>query len=383
MDSLIVANLKQRPVRTAVSVMGVSLGVILIVLMVGLSNGLMNDYVGRQTNVDAEIRFMPSGSRSISGNPLSVPVGYADAFMNGVKGDPDDPDVKPKPPIPGVEAVAPVGDWVQSGTGGIGLGQIVDGIDYDSFIKTAKLNIIEGRGLNKSGFETLVDQYDAQHDNLHVGDKMPMLGHDFTIVGIYSPSVLSRVKIPLSTLQQLLGGTNNCTFFMIRTTQGDANAPEVKAALGKYYPGNYVLLGKDLPAFYSQPIGPVQVFLKVVIGLAVIISTLVIMLTMHTTITERTREIGILKSLGASSQFIISSIEKEALMISGIGVLFGFVVARIAKQIMEAHTRLLIDIDLKWLIIAALIGLAAGIIGAFYPAITAARLDPVDALSYE
>ncbi|MGH9761704.1 MAG: ABC transporter permease, partial [Blastocatellia bacterium] len=166
-------------------------------------------------------------------------------------------------------------------------------------------------------------------------------------------------------------------------TQGDANAPEVKAALEKYYPGNYVLLGKDLPAFYSQPIGPVQVFLKVVIGLSVIISTLVIMLTMHTTITERTREIGILKSLGASSQFIISSIEKEALMISGIGVLFGFVVARIAKQIMEAHTRLLIDIDLKWLTIAALIGLAAGIIGAFYPAITAARLDPVDALSYE
>src|SRR5262249_5960205 len=161
------------------------------------------------------------------------------------------------------------------------------------------------------------------------------------------------------TLQELLGGTNNCTFFMIKTTDGEKNAPAVKAELEKYYPGNYVFLSKDLPAFYSQPIGPLQIFLKVVIGLAIVINTLVIMLTMHTTITERTREIGILKSLGASSRFIISSIEKEAMMISAIGVLFGFLVAVIARKIVEGNTRLLIDISFKWLLISALIGLAA------------------------
>lgn len=382
MDSLIITNLRQRPVRTAVSVMGVSLGVILITLIVGLANGLMRDYTERQTNVDAEIRFMQKGSRSYSGNALSMPVRYADAILNGVKPSPDNPDLTPIPPITGVTAVAPVGEWVQPGTGGIGLGQIVDGIDYDSFIKTAPLNIIQGRGLGQSGYEVMVDKYHADHDNLKVGGQVSILDHNFTIVGIYNPAVLARIKIPLKTLQELLGGTDNCTFFMIKTSTSDA-APSVKEALEKYYPDDWVLLSKDLPAFYSQPIGPVQVFLDVVIGLSVVISTLVIMLAMYTTITERTREIGILKSLGASNGFIISEIEREAIVVSAMGVLLGFIVSAVARNIMEAHTTLQIEINLKWLIIAGAIGLIAGVVGAFYPALTAARLDPIEALSYE
>ena len=66
------------------------------------------------------------------------------------------------------------------------------------------------------------------------------------------------------------------------------------------------------------------------VGLAAVVSALVVMLAMYTTITERTREIGILKAMGASRGYIIGVIEKEAILISVLGLVFGFVVALIA-----------------------------------------------------
>jgi putative ABC transport system permease protein len=160
-------------------------------------------------------------------------------------------------------------------------------------------------------------------------------------------------------------------------------AEQVKTTLQEFYPGNNVLLTRDLPALYSQGIRMVEIFLDVVIGLAVVISTLVILLAMYTTIIERTREIGVLKSLGASKMFIVSVIEKEAALISALGVLFGFAISVIAKYMIEATTRLTIDLQIKWLMIAALIGLLGGIVGALYPAFRAANLDPIEAISYE
>ena len=95
MDSLIVANIRQRPLRTAISIIGVALGVILVVLFVGLARGMMRDSTDRQANVDAEVRFFPGGDLSLTANPLRLPVRYADAILKGVQPTADDPDLKP------------------------------------------------------------------------------------------------------------------------------------------------------------------------------------------------------------------------------------------------------------------------------------------------
>jgi putative ABC transport system permease protein len=134
---------------------------------------------------------------------------------------------------------------------------------------------------------------------------------------------------------------------------------------------------------YSQGLAPVEIFLDVVIGLSLVISVHVILLAMYTTIIERTREIGILKSLGASKRFIVVTIEKEAALISAMGVLLGFIAAVAGKLWLEANTRLMVDLEIKWLVIAALIGVLGGIVGAIYPALRAANLDPVEAISYD
>src|SRR5262245_44090119 len=100
MDNLIVANVKQRPLRTAISILGVSLGVILIVLMVGLARGMVRDSATRQGNVDAEIRFTSLElSSTTPANPLMLPERFAEAILKGVQPTAEDPDITPKPPI--------------------------------------------------------------------------------------------------------------------------------------------------------------------------------------------------------------------------------------------------------------------------------------------
>jgi putative ABC transport system permease protein len=392
MDSIIVANVKQRPLRTAVSIIGVALGVILVVLTVGLARGMMRDGADRQSNVDAEIRFYASGNLSFTANPLMLRAAYADAIVKGVQPTAEDPDLKPIPPIQGVAGTTPVGEWLQPSDGGLGF-EMVDGIDYESFAKTTQIKIADGRPLGDgrtpgTEFQAIVDHYYAENNKdidgkpIRVGSKVKILDHEFDVVGVYEPSMLARIKIPLPTLQELLGGADNCTFVLVKA-ESQEKADQVMASLKQYYPSNNIIFTRDLPALYSQGFSGVETFLNVVIWLSMVISTLVILLAMYTTIIERTREIGILKSLGAPKRFIVMSIEKEAAMISALGVAFGFVMAIIGKYGIEAGTRLHIDLQLKWLIIAALIGLAGGIIGALYPAWRAANLDPIEALSYE
>src|ERR1044072_4208100 len=112
MDSLIAANIRQRPLRTTLSIIGVALGVILVLLFAGLARGMMRDSADRQANVDAEIRYASSANVQNLANPLMLRAGYAEAFVKGIQPT-DDPYVQPKPPIPGVQAATPVGEYVQ------------------------------------------------------------------------------------------------------------------------------------------------------------------------------------------------------------------------------------------------------------------------------
>jgi putative ABC transport system permease protein len=104
---------------------------------------------------------------------------------------------------------------------------------------------------------------------------------------------------------------------------------------------------------------------------------------MYTTVVERTRQIGVLKSLGASRAFIGLTIEREALVISMLGVFVGYVVALTAAAIIRASTTLTIEFEPQWFIATGLLGLGSGLVGALYPALRAARMDPVEALAHE
>ena len=117
--------------------------------------------------------------------------------------------------------------------------------------------------------------------------------------------------------------------------------------------------------------------------MAASISMLVILLAMYTTVTERTRQIGILKSLGMSKSAIAWVIEQEAIVVSFLGVVVGVLLTLAARFAVMRVTSLTIEIEPRWILISLAVGLVGGTIGALYPALRAARQDAVEALSYE
>jgi putative ABC transport system permease protein len=126
-----------------------------------------------------------------------------------------------------------------------------------------------------------------------------------------------------------------------------------------------------------------NVFISVVVAIASAISVLVILLAMYTTVTERTRQIGILKSLGMSNSKIAWVIEQEAIVVSVLGVALGLALTFAARFALVRVSSLSVEIEPRWVLFSLLIGLVGGTAGALYPALRAARQDAVEALSYE
>ena len=378
MDSLVVENVKHRPLRTAISVAGVALGVVLTVLTVGLAHGMMRNTAERQANVLAEIMFYPAGDFSpATGQALTLDTLYGRAILEGT------PRVAA---IPGVEAVSPVAQYLQTSSSGIGF-EILEGVDFDSYQKVTAMRIVDGRA--PVGDEVVVDRRyandkkDVEGRPVRVGGRIRLFGRPVPVVGIYEPEIGARVKMPLETMQRyVVAGAPKCSFLLVKA-KGAGAGETVASALKATYPNNRIVMTRDLPTLMSGSIGSLEVFLDVVVRLAAVISTLVILLAMYTTIIERTREIGVLKSLGASRSFIVSSILKEAMLVSALGIVVGTLLAIAGKYGIEAATSLHVDVELKWLGIAAAIAIVGGALGALYPALRAAYQDPVKALSYE
>jgi putative ABC transport system permease protein len=124
--------------------------------------------------------------------------------------------------------------------------------------------------------------------------------------------------------------------------------------------------------------------IRVVIGIAVIIGFLVIFQSMYTSVLERTREIGILKSMGASKLTIVSVVLRETAVLAVAGVVVGVALSFSVKAFL-AHKfpGLYLDMNMEWVLRGAAIAFVGSVCGAFYPAWMAARQDAIDALAYE
>ena len=365
MDNLVTSNIRQRPIRTLVSVAGIALGVSLVMLFTGLARGMSNDLQRRATNVRAELMFMRPGAVQLTATTANLDTRYVDRLKA----------------IEGVEEALPLIRHFSQGSSGFGFEQI-DGVDWDAYARMNGLRLVEGHEPQNSN-EVVIDETKARNNNLRLGDTLKPVGtKEYRIAGIYSPESGARVKLLLAPMQEALEVPGKCTFIFVKLRNPE-ELNVVAKRIDQQLPGNTIQPTRDVFTSFEKSIPYLGVFLRVLVGLAAIVSALVVMLAMYTTITERTREIGILKAMGASRGYIVGIIEKEAILISFIGLIAGFVVSLIAGYLIHRAYGLVFEYSWTWALVAAAIGLIGGVLGALYPAWRASNLDPVNALAYE
>jgi putative ABC transport system permease protein len=365
MDNLISANIRQRPMRTIISVVGIALGVCLIMLFTGLATGMSNDLVRRNSNLRPEIFFTRPGSMTMTGANASLSTKYVERLKS----------------IEGVADAVPVILYFFQDSKGFGL-ERVEGVDWDAFARINQMSLVVGRAPTAVD-EVVVDEIKARDRHLSVGSAVKLFGkRDYRVTGIYAPETGARVKMSLSAMQDALEVPDKCTYILVKVRDPQRQL-EVLARINHELPGNKVQFTPDVFKSIETTVPALGIFLRVLVGLAALVSALVVLLAMYTTITERTREIGILKALGASRAYIIGVIEKEALMISLVGLVIGFLLSVAAGYFIHRAYGLLFEYSWKWALTAAAIGMLGGAVGALYPAIRASNLDPVNALAYD
>jgi putative ABC transport system permease protein len=362
MENLITANIKSRPTRAIISVFAVALGVVLLLIIGGIATGTLNDYLDRTIAIGSDFILQGEGSTALFAfSDASLNVKIADKIQE----------------IPGVGMVAPVIAKAKNLS-------VVFGIDPASFNKfPGGLEILSGSGSLK-GFEIVVDQHYANANQLTVGSTHKLFDHDFTVSGICRPGSAVRVFMPLDTLQQLNGSPGRASIIFIKA-KPKSDLDQLQAELETKFPG-YSIIRSDDPKVLlaSMQLPGLTEFRVTLIVTSMLLSFMVILLAMYTTIFERTREIGILKSLGASRRFIVGIILKESAIICCLGAIVGIGFSEIIRKIIVSKfPTLQIALGFRELMFGLLLGVLAGVLGAIYPAYKAARMDPVKSLSYE
>lgn len=367
MDSLVLSNIAHRPARTFVSVFGIALGVLLIVFTVGLAHGILRERGRRDSNINAEIRVSAAGSIGLIGSqPFALPLSRIEEIAK----------------LEGVRVAVPLGQSFDKSETGFG-SRLIDGIDFDVYTQVGNLNLTEGTRLPETGDVAIVDTvWQKEHDNAHAGSSVTLYERPFRIVGVYEPPNGARIKIPMRTMQEQLSGEGHCTAVLV-ACQNPAQQEQIAARIKERFPDDQIIFTRDLQELYASGVPALNVFINVVVAVASSISTLVILLAMYTTVTERTRQIGILKSLGMSKISIAWVIEQEAILVSVMGVVAGLLLTLLARYALMRSTSMRVELEPKWIAVALGVGLAGGTLGALYPAWRAARQDAVDALSYE
>jgi putative ABC transport system permease protein len=365
MNKMIFANLANRPVRSTISIAAIALEVTLILLIVGFALGMLYDSRSRQAGIGADIIVLPPGSSNIVGLTDAVaPVKIADILRQ----------------LPHVTVVSPVILKVSAS----GTLQTIWGIDLKSFEALRPFVYLRG-GPFEAPDDILVDDIYVNGKHIKIGDPVTLFNHTFRIAGVVEHGKGARVFVPLTTLEELNGSPGRASGFYVKVDQPaniDTVVNEIKNVHGM---STYVVQSMNayLSTFTPDRYPMLPAFINIVVGISVTIGFFVIFQAMYAAVMERTREIGILKSLGASKLYVVNVILRETTLLAIAGILVGIALSFLASMAIRARTTLPVHITSGWILRAILIALLGSILGATYPAFKAAQKDPIDALAYE
>jgi len=366
MNKLIVGNLVHRPLRSLISALAVAIEVIMILSIAAIMYGILNGNRTQTSGVGWDVLVHPGAASALMNtSAASADVRIADILRK----------------MPHVQVVSPVNVKLTLGTSV----ENINGIDYDSYNALKPFVFVSGTPFQRP-FDVIIDDLEAAK-GLKVGDTMKVLNHDFRICGIVERGKGGRKYIPLTTMDQLDGNPGKASAFYLRTEDSpnfqDAVRSEILATDGmQQY--SVQTIQEFLASLTPEHIPAFNIGVRVVIGIAVIIGFMAIFQSMYTAVMERTREIGILKSMGAGRLSIVSVVLRETGLLAAVGVVIGVAGTYALRAFLHVRQPTMsFQLTLDWVVRAVVIAMLGALFGALYPALKAARKDPIDALSYE
>jgi len=360
---LILENMRHRPLRTLLSVLLIAIPVTLILTLVGLSRGMIEESKQRTRGVGADIMVRPPGSSIISFTGAPIP----QVLVKKLRQEP--------------HVVLATGVIVFQVSGITS----VSGIDLDEFNRMSGGFVYLEGGPFKGPDDILIDDFYAQQEKKHAGETINVLNRNWRVAGIFRSGKLARLVLPISVVQDLTGNTGKVSLIYLKVDQPSSINPVI-ASLKKQLEGYPIYPMQEYLSLLSvENVPALNSFIHVVVAISIVIGFAVVCLSMYMSVLQRTREIGILKSLGASRVYILQLIVTEAFLMglfgTATGIFFTFGARWLILTLVPASLQQAIVPD--WWPIAGLIALFASLLGALYPGFRAARQDPIEALAYE
>ncbi len=361
--TLVVSNLTHRPVRTALSIAAIALEVTMILTLVGVSYGTLDESARRARGVGADLLIRPPGTSllSLSSAPMH------DNLLEYVAKQP--------------HVALVTGTAVQPLTGF----DSVTGIDMPTFSRlSGGFTYLEGSSFKQPN-DVILDEYYAREHKLHAGSWVQLMGRQWHVAGIFESGKLARICVDLKTLGDITGNPGRLSQIYVKTDNAANNKIVLADLRGKMHDYQIYTMEEFTSLLTISSVTMLRNFIYVVIGVSVVVGFLAVFMSIYTAVLERTREIGILKALGASPKFISTLLVSETLFLAVLGTIAGIGLTYVTQWALHTFSpaSLTQETVYLWWPISGLIAIGGALLGVIVPVTKALRQDATEALSYE
>ncbi len=392
-------NLKRRKLRSWLTMIGIFIGIAAVVGLISLGQGL-------QSAIEEQFEQLGSDTVIISPKGMGPPGTAIDSLKLTSK------DLEFVENIKGVQYasgyIVKQGQAIYKEEAGIGYAIGLTEIDFERMVEVQGLEIIDGRRLRDTDKFKVIVGYshvygDLWEKTMKVGSNIEIEGNEFEVVGVLdkvgNPMDDSAIYIQKDILREILNVEDEESQIVAKTASGfnplDV-AESIERKLRRFRDEKEgqetfsVQTSEQMLESFNNIFGIVQAVLVGIAAISLLVGGIGIMNTMYTAVLERTKEIGVMKAIGAKNSDILLIFLFEAGLLGlvgggigiGIGVALGKITEYIAMNVLD--TNLLQAVFPLALIVGALLfSFLIGTISGILPAMQAAKLRPAAALRYE